>query len=390
MNLATLMRTCALPLVLSVGSALTGGCFLDRSAIVSPRPDAAGDGGLDGDGGLEPDGGLTDDAGGGMDGGAGPLIPGSRYVPGPLRPSDMGVLPPTRAFLLWRTGELPSGLSLTGYELCRTTGPASEIDDASECPNSALIAGLFLVVDPLAPNTTYRWKVRALFDDGRYSEWSAVNVFSSDDSLVAWLRLNGDATDSSMAGNDGIARNGAGFGGGIDGQALQCDGTDDYIDVGGGLTLPGPLTVSAWIYGNGIPTSSDSGIVNQGTLDYALTSHTDGRVYFYIGDGGNNLSAPVAPSAWHHVLGTFDGTTNPGGMRFYLDAVISGMRASSQATTGASGSLWIGRYNAGYFNGGIDNVTLYNVALSEAAVLNEFCAAQASGGVDPLPAECRP
>jgi hypothetical protein len=302
----------------------------------------------------------------------------------------MEILPPTWAYFLSQAGETPSGRMSTGHELCYTSGPADEIDEDAECPNSVLLSGLFHVLDPLTPNATYRWKVRARFDSGHYSEWSAVRVFATDDSLVVRLRLNGNATDTSTAGNDGTVQNGAGFGSGIEGQALQCDGVNDYVDLGGGLTLPGPLTASAWIYGNGISTSADSGILNQGTLNYALTYHTDGRVYFYIGDGGNNLSAPVGADGWHHVLGTFDGTTSSGGMRFYVDGLPSGTKASSLATTGATGSLWIGRYDTSYFDGGIDNVTLYNGELSDAAVLNEFCATQAAGGTDPMPAVCLP
>jgi hypothetical protein len=148
--------------------------------------------------------------------------------------------------------------------------------------------------------------------------------------------------------------------------------------------------VTAWINGNGIPTSADSGIVNQGNLNYALTYHTNGRVYFYIGDGGNNLNAAASPGDWHQVAGIFDGTTNADGMRLYFDNALAGMRASSVATTGAAGSTAIGRYAASYFRGLIDDVVLYNAALPESAVLNDYCAAQASGGVDPLPAACQP
>jgi hypothetical protein len=98
----------------------------------------------------------------------------------------------------------------------------------------------------------------------------------------------------------------------------------------------------------------------------------------------------VGPNAWHHVLGTFDGTTNADGMRLYVDGVLAGSRASSQAATGATGSLWIGRYNMSYFDGRVDNVTLYNGALPDPTVLNEYCVTQAAGGTDPLPAVCLP
>jgi hypothetical protein len=234
--------------------------------------------------------------------------------------------------------------------------------------------------------------VRAHFDDTSVSAWSAVQTFSTDNSLVAWWRFNGNALDSSSSGINGALQNGPVFAAGRDDQALQCDGVDDYADMGSGapLQLAGPLTVSAWVNGNGIPTASDSGILNLGALNYALTYHTNGQVYFYVNDGGNNLHTPMSANAWHQVSGVFDGTTNTGGMRLYLDNTLAGMKASSAATTGAAGNLWIGRYSMSYFKGLIDNVTIYNRVLSDAALLNEFCATQAEGGVDPLPPSCEP
>lgn len=379
-------RAAVLALGMTACGAAVGGCELDRRPLGGPSDGGGGEGGMvsDGGGGMGGDGGIGGE--GGM--GGGPLISGSQYIPSSVRPSEGATLVPTWAQVLWQNGELPMGRTLNGYRFCSTTGPVTEIDDASECPNGQDLTELYLVLNPLDRNVTYRWKVRARYDGGHYSEWSAVHVFSTDDSLVARLRLNGDAIDSSTGGHNGTLQNGVGFGAGIEGQALQCDGVNDYSDFGTGLNLSGPLTVSAWIYGNGVPVSADSGILTQGGLSYALTYHTDGDVYFYIGDGSNNLHAPVSPNAWHHVLGTFDGTTNPGGMRFYLDGSPAGMGGSTFATTGATGSFWIGRYSTSYFKGLIDNASVYNRSVSAEAVLNEYCATQIVGGVVPIPPAC--
>jgi hypothetical protein len=266
------------------------------------------------------------------------------------------------------------------------------IDEDSECPGGATGSKTHAVLDSLTAGSAYLWKVRALFEDGGISPWSAVGSFATDNSLVAWWRLNGNAVDSGPAGLDGTIQNGAGFAAGLEGQAFNADGVDDCIDLGNAsaLRLSGPLTVSAWINGNGVPTTADSGIVNHGSLNYALTHHTNGRVYFYIGDGGNNLNAGTGPGAWHHIAGTFDGTTNADGMRLYLDGSVAGLRTSTVATTGATGATAVGRYAASYFRGLIDDVALYDAVLSEPAVVNDYCAAQASGGVDPLPTACQP
>lgn len=217
-------------------------------------------------------------------------------------------------------------------------------------------------------------------------------MFSTDSSLVSWWRWDGDGSDSGPAGIKGSLQNGIGFGDGPDGKVLQCDGVDDYSDMGSGavLDLEGPLTVSAWIKGDGMPTSADSGILNMGSLNYALTYHTDGNAYFYIGDGGNNLSVPIGPNTWHRVAGVFDGTMNADGMRFYLDSALAGAKGSSMTKTGAKGPLWVGRYAESYFKGQIDDVMLFSGALSDTALLNDFCAKQALGASGPSSAECMP
>ncbi|HSA58073.1 MAG TPA: LamG domain-containing protein [bacterium] len=319
---------------------------------------------------------------------------GPASAPGPsiLRPAMGQVLPPTRAFCLWQDAEAAAGRPVKDYETCSTTAGMDSIDSASECPGSLTVSIPHRIIDPLTAGTSYLWKVRARFDDGQVSEWSAIQTYATDDSLIAWWRFNGNASDSGTMGINGALRNGAGFAPGLDAQSLQVDGSNDYADMGNAaaLHLPGPLTISAWVNGDGLPSTSDTGILNLGTLNYALTYHTDGAVYYYIGDGGNNLSAPMSPNAWHQAVGVFDGTTNAGGMKLYLDNALVGTRASGLATTGATGALWIGRYDMSYFRGLIDNVTIYNRALTDADVLNEYCAAQAAGGVDPLPASCQP
>ncbi|HEX5035882.1 MAG TPA: LamG domain-containing protein [bacterium] len=382
--------------ILGLGLVLsaTAGCELDRRPIYgSSDGGMGGDGGTmvaDGGGGMG-DGGMGGDGGVGGDGGmSGGVVVGSQYAPSPLRPADSSSLPPTHAFFLWQNGEVPAGRTFENFEFCQTSGPSSEIDDDSLCPASALLTDFYQVVYPLTEDSTYRWKVRARYSGGYYSEWSAIRVFSTDHSLEASLPWDGSGTDISSGGHNATLQNGAGYTTGIDGQALQCDGINDYASLGGGLALPGPLTVSAWIYGNGTPTSADSGILNQGDLDYALTYHTNGRVYFYIGDGTNSVNALVSASAWHHVLGTFSGTTGANGLRLFVDGALGAQQASLFATTGAAGNLDVGRYLASYFNGRVDNVTIYNQALSDVAILNEYCATQAEGMTGPLPAACQP
>jgi hypothetical protein len=313
-----------------------------------------------------------------------------------VRPSLGRTLPPTHAFLLWSPpAAIPDGKVIDHYDVCWATGTVNDLGGQSECPNASAPVENHAVLRPLVAGTQYFWKVRAAYTDGATSFYTSALPFRTDDSLLGWWPMDEGSgaviTDTSGKGHQGALKNGAGFGSGLVGSALQCDGTDDYADLGSAasLNLAGALTVSAWVSANGIPASPDTGILNLGALNYALTYHSNGSVYFYIGNGGNNLNAPLSPNAWHHVTGVFDATTLADGMRLYVDGAPATSKASTTATTGAAGSLWIGRYASNYFRGRIDQVTLYGADLDDESVLNEFCAVQALSGAGSLPVNCQ-
>jgi hypothetical protein len=371
------------------------GCFEEPGPLLSSTDGTSigsGTTGTDGTGGPGDTGSADGTTGLGETGGEGGVVPGDAYAPQIARPSAGQTITPTRAFLLWTDGTIPAGHTVMGYEVCWTTGGDDLIDGTDECPNAVQVEKSRHVLDPLISGTTYAYKVGALYEEGFYSEYSAVLSFETGDSPLGWWRLDGDAADASGVGNHGILQNGAGFGAGINGQALACDGLDDYVNLGSdpSLDVPGPLTLSAWVDGDGLPSSVDSGIVNKGTLLYALTYNTDGEVWSYIGEGPNSLHAPLAPGAWHHVVGTFDGTTAADGMKLYLDGALVANRASTLETTGATGSLWIGRYDFHYFKGLIDDVSVHAADLPLASVVNEYCAVQTLSGTNSLPQVCNP
>lgn len=325
-------------------------------------------------------------ASGGTGGG---VFPGEQYVPQSFLPGDAVVLPPTRAYLAWsQPAAIPAGRVFSSYEFCHTTGAASEID-GDQCPGAAKPVAAHVVVDPLKEDTSLLWKVRTIYDNGGVSDWSAIRNFMTDHSLSAWWRWNGDAKDSGPDALDGTLQGGASFVDGIDQKALHCDGAKDFADMGSGPNLTSALTLSAWIFGNGLPATPDTGVVVKEGLAYALTYHTDGKVYFYINDGGNNVSASVPPNEWHHVAGVFDGTTVAASLKLYVDGVLAGSKSSNSATFGSAGKLLVGAYANSRFKGLIDNVTLYDADLDVPALINELCATQAAGEA-PLSAACQP
>ena len=198
--------------------------------------------------------------------------------------------------------------------------------------------------------------------------------------LVGWWRFNGDATDSSGNGNNGMVNGTEDYVDSPMGQALSFDGVNNYVDCGNSSILrpTSALTVEAWVnYADFFSDSAGHAIVSEaqytsnGFMLYQACGTPYNRVrYFVRTDTGlfiGQSGTPLLIDTWYHLAMTYDGS--------YLTLYIDGDYDSSVSATGAvkwSGTtpnLYIGStYTAGCakFKGLIDDVRIWNVALSEA------------------------
>jgi hypothetical protein len=172
-----------------------------------------------------------------------------------------------------------------------------------------------------------------------------------------------------------------------------------------GLTFSNQLTLEAWILPDatqvdgtnciisfGPPTLSDyTGVTNTGielsSNEISLCITNSGADYafnFYDGTNYHGVSYPVGndltSNQWVYLAGTFDGTTwrlfrNGVDVTNSTDAVSSLPVPGSEWGIGATGQGW-----ASYFNGSIDEVAIYNKALSPATINAHYFVAQ-SGAV---------
>jgi hypothetical protein len=86
-------------------------------------------------------------------------------------------------------------------------------------------------------------------------------------------------------------------------------------------------------------------------------------------------SIAAIEEAKHHVVGTFDGTN----MRLYLDGVlVSGPTVSSKTLVNTSQALYVGRFGDEYWNSIIDEVAIYDYALSPERVAAHHSAGRGS------------
>lgn len=191
-------------------------------------------------------------------------------------------------------------------------------------------------------------------------------------SLVgAWImnERSGDIVfDLSGNGNGGTI-NGAGWAP----SGLDFNGASDGVEIPDSKTLnPSYISISAWI------KTSATGVIDQiVSKDKASTGDrvwqfrkADTNVINFIpfsaASNGNEFGTTnIADGVMHHVVGTWDGTT----VQVYVDGKKDGVGSSLSGSlrNNPGGSVTIGyleRSPAGYFNGVIDNVLIYNRALS--------------------------
>jgi hypothetical protein len=100
---------------------------------------------------------------------------------------------------------------------------------------------------------------------------------------------------------------------------------------------------------------------------YGLEVVSSGKISFWIYNAAATKSMATSPNAynndqWHHAVGVYDGST----VKLYIDGSQVASANAGTISYGAGG-IAIGRdgdYSGAYFNGLIDNLSIYNRALS--------------------------
>ena len=163
--------------------------------------------------------------------------------------------------------------------------------------------------------------------------------------------------------------------GGRIGEGGLLDGSNDNVDLGsaiGNLIGTGQRSFSLW-------AKADKALVNSGLL--GLGASTGRQLWVWLGDtssgggftmnlGGSTLASGLTPTVgiWYNVAGTWNGTTQI----LYINGVqVASVDVNSPA--GASVNYFIGYINGyNYWKGTLDEVKIYNRALSAAEILAEY------------------
>jgi len=178
------------------------------------------------------------------------------------------------------------------------------------------------------------------------------------------------AYDRSGQGNTGTMYGGVSTAIGKVGQALSFDGSTGYVGAGSGIQFgSNDFTISVWVY----PTRALSGDFEEDILKDASGNviFRSGGVYgarailFLNGWSNYRYSGAINTQQWNHIVFIKQGQT----LHAYVNGILSdsSLGGTIPATIGSMGNLGIG-YVLDYFEGRIDDVRIYNRALTVAEV----------------------
>jgi hypothetical protein len=227
--------------------------------------------------------------------------------------------------------------------------------------------------------------------------------------MTAWYTGDGTANDF-LGKNNGTLENGTGFASGMVAQAFSLNGTNQFVSLPAsvipypttGATSTQPISVDAWF-------STTAGGVILGQQDVAAPAAPGGHVpAIYVGTDGilyaelfwNGSVVPFSSSptkvnngAFHFVAVTYDGTS----VAAYLDGTLLGSAPFTQTGYAASYQYQIGTgftsgWPAGnggyfYFQGLIDEVEIFNRALSHSEI-QTLLSAGSAGKCKVTPGAC--
>lgn len=206
---------------------------------------------------------------------------------------------------------------------------------------------------------------------------------SIDTPIAHWTfdEMSGTTLHDSAGTNHGTIY-GAAWTTGIIGGALNFDGINDYVNCGNGASLDSmaAITLSAWIYVDEWKLGEAARIISKRYhpynsyelgIDTSLGYPNIAAVY-YCQNGNSNTHSPqgsISLNKWMHIAATNTGTQQ----KIYVDGQqVASYNINSGPIRDTDINLWIGRVSGGYvssaFDGLIDDVRIYDYALSDSDV----------------------
>jgi uncharacterized repeat protein (TIGR03806 family) len=219
--------------------------------------------------------------------------------------------------------------------------------------------------------------ITVILDNGEVpvSETFEVTVVGA---LVAYYQFEGDASDSSGYGNNGVTNGAVGFvAGKVGTKALSSDGVTGYVRIP--VSILNDFTIALWAKttatagtgqwwaGKGLVDGEVNGSVN----DFG-TSLVGNKFGFGIGNPDTTIlsTSAINDGQWHHLVATRNAFN--GQMKVYVDGVLQAIGTGATAARTGSPFLRIASIQTGVAPGflasTLDDVRLYNYVLTSTQI----------------------
>ena len=220
------------------------------------------------------------------------------------------------------------------------------------------------------------------------SAQTVIAVAPNPTGLVAHYDFEGDAVDISgfQPPADGTIVGNPTYGPGVFGQAIDLHGDGDYVDCGNEsyFDITERITVTAWIKVNEFDKKYQT-IIAKGDNSWRLARVGDSNNVEFACNGTAATrwtgkgeipwavlgTTSVNDGKWHHIAGVFDGTR----LYLYIDGVLEAAKAAAKSIDVSNYNVCIGanaQVQGREWNGLIDDLRIYNYALSHAEIVAVF------------------
>ena len=242
-------------------------------------------------------------------------------------------------------------------------------------PKEVSQTNLMLNLDARVSAGSTAWKDQS----GNSRDATVSGTMGISNRCVALYNFHSDATD--LTGNYTGTESNITYSSGNYSQAAVFNGSNSYIYASGPVQQPTTnFSVSVWSKWNSKPSGSVGLVGNFKTgvtpqVGFVMAKSSGENVFSFFADGTANSSAARAlgttnfvTGQWYHTVGTYDGSN----VKIYVNGVLEGT-ATYTATPGTTDQplvigRWYGNYSGYYHDGQIDQVRIFNKALTSSEV----------------------
>jgi len=198
------------------------------------------------------------------------------------------------------------------------------------------------------------------------------------DGLAAYYAFENDANDSSGNGNNGTTGGTTNWAAGMTGGALELDGTSGYVEIPFSESMrvlnQGDFTLTAWFRPDEIPPENKE-VFQQGDENGTgrtwIFVHSSNEIRSYLGGGTTASGVGVEAGVWSHAAVVVTEGGDADTVQLYVNGEPGGEPSTERGMEDCEGVYFIGRHKnpTNFWDGLIDEVRLYNRALSDLEIL---------------------